>query len=52
MCTSPPLPVHRFPRDGGGVDVVPHVLPIHIPEGAYKMTVAEWLGIEEEGAKP
>ncbi len=47
MHASPPLPVRRFPRDGG-VDVVPYVLPIHVPEDAYEMTVADWLQLHEE----
>lgn len=46
MPASPPLPSHRFPRVGG-VDVVPHVLPIYVPEEAYDMTVAEWLDLKE-----
>lgn len=40
MTTSPPLFVYRLPREGG-VDVVPYVLLIHVPEEAYGMTVAE-----------
>ncbi|MET8866515.1 hypothetical protein ABZW11_26555 [Nonomuraea sp. NPDC004580] len=27
-----------------GVLVIPHVLPIHIPDTALTLTVAEWLG--------
>ncbi|PZG42022.1 hypothetical protein C1I98_20375 [Spongiactinospora gelatinilytica] len=28
-----------------GVLVVPAVLPLHVPEAALKLTVAEWLGL-------
>lgn len=41
-----PIPASRFPCEGG-VDVVPHVLPIRIPEEAYGMTVAEYFGLED-----
>jgi hypothetical protein len=47
MCTSPPVPVHLFPR-AGGVDVVPHVLPIHIRDDDRDMTVAEYFGLDEK----
>lgn len=43
--SPPPLAAVCFPREGG-VDVVPHVLPIYIPYEAFEMTVAEWLGLE------
>ncbi|MGA4989902.1 hypothetical protein [Nonomuraea bangladeshensis] len=47
MCaTVPPAPVHVYPREGGA-DVVPHVLPLWVPEEAYGLTVGEWLGIDE-----
>jgi hypothetical protein len=49
MCsTVPPAPVHVYPREGG-VDVVPHVLPLWVSEEAYGLTVGEWLGVEEGG---
>lgn len=45
MTSSPALvSVSRFPCEGG-VDVVPHVLPIRILEEAYGMTVAEYFGL-------
>ncbi|MEU6709973.1 hypothetical protein ABZ897_00725 [Nonomuraea sp. NPDC046802] len=48
MSSSPPsAPASRFPCEGG-VDVVPYVLPIRIPEEAFGMTVAEYFGLEEQ----
>ncbi len=34
-----------FPHPDGGVLWVPAKLPVHIPEHALTMTVAEWLSI-------
>jgi hypothetical protein len=37
-----PCDVHQV---ADGVLVVPAVLPLHIPDAALDLTVAEWLGI-------
>lgn len=34
-----------FPVDGG-VLVVPAVLPVHVPNSAFGITVAEWLNLD------
>jgi hypothetical protein len=49
VVVSPPLlgdVAHVHPRPGGGVLVVPFVLPLEVPEDALHMTVAEWLGVD------
>lgn len=46
MAISPPSlgdVADVMPRVTGGYYVVPHVLPIDVPEAALTMTVAEWL---------
>lgn len=47
--STPSAPVHCYPR-ADGVDVVPFVLPMHVPAEAYEMTVAEWLGLPGRSA--
>ncbi|MER7500463.1 hypothetical protein AB0L05_27775 [Nonomuraea pusilla] len=37
-----PCDLHRV---ADGVLVVPHLLPLHVPDGALTLTVAEWLGV-------
>ncbi|MGP3914325.1 hypothetical protein [Nonomuraea sp. 10N515B] len=44
MTAAPTLPcdVHQV---ADGVLVIPHVLPVHVPEIALGLTVGEWLGV-------
>lgn len=43
------MPSQTLPCDvlpvTGGVLVIPHHLPLHVPAGAYTLTVAEWLNL-------
>lgn len=46
VITSPPISADRMPCIDGYL-VIPHILPIHIPEAAHTMTVAEFFGLDE-----
>ncbi|GAA4991345.1 hypothetical protein HD597_000083 [Nonomuraea thailandensis] len=44
MTGAEPLPCDVLPV-ADGVLVIPHHLLVHVPAGAYQLTVAEWLNL-------
>lgn len=48
VIASPPrLLADRTPTEDGWL-VIPHILPIHVPQEALVLTVAEWLNLPPE----
>lgn len=50
------MPSQTLPCDvlpvTGGVLVIPHVLPVHVPDAVHELTVREWLDLERRNQTP